>query len=373
MIVRRTGRVALHTPIIEQGSGMLTAFQLLTAAELSVPCEQIDVEQTMEGIEYDRGVGGSRVTRVIGKMIGLLATRLKGRLAQLLAAEFGYDVAAVAFEAGSFRTPDGRLHSMAEAASLADSDLTELLRYELTPSDLVETYAAVGVEVRLDRETGYVEVLRAAIAHETGKVINPVMYQGQIDGGLVQGLGFALTEGMLFDEGHVTTLNLHEYKLPCAADVPRLQTLALPPDLSLGITPIGEGPNVAMSSAIACAIIDVVGRPVDIPVRAEALMAAVNADEPPLPLGEGGGEGVAAGKADETPLPLGEGGGEGVAAGSALTRRAPAALRRRLPEGEAEYGSPLALQGPLPEGEGEYGSPLAPHGPLPDGRAGNVP
>jgi len=272
ILVRRDGRVVVHTPIIEQGSGMLTAFQLLAAAEIGVPIEQVGVEQTMEGIEYDRGVGGSRVTRVVGKMIGMLAARLKLRLAELLAAEFGYDLSAVAFEPGGFRTPDGRLHSISEAASLADSDLAELLRYELTPFDLVETYAAVAAEVGVDRETGCVHLLRVASAHEVGRVVNPVMHQGQIDGGLIQGLGFALTEGIVVDDGRVTTLNLHEYKLPCAADTPPLTTLALAPDLSLGITPIGEGPNVGMSAAIANAVADVVGRQVDIPVSPEALV-----------------------------------------------------------------------------------------------------
>jgi len=275
MLVRRDGRVVVHTPIIEQGSGMLTAFQILAAAELGVPSEQVGVEQTMEGIEYDRGVGGSRVTRIVGKMIGILAARLKTRLAELLAAEFGYDLSAVAFEPGGFRTPDGRLHSIAEAASLGDSDLVELLRYELTPFDLVETYAAVAAEVRVDWETGCVHLLRVASAHEVGRIVNPVMHQGQIDGGLIQGLGFALTEVMVVDDGRVATLNLHEYKLPCAADTPPLATLALAPDLSLGITPIGEGPNVGMSAAIVNAVADVVGRQVDIPVSPEALARGV--------------------------------------------------------------------------------------------------
>jgi CO/xanthine dehydrogenase Mo-binding subunit len=190
----------------------------------------------------------------------------------------------------------------------------------------VETYAAVGVEVRLDRETGYVQVLRAAAAHEVGRVVNPIMYQGQIDGGLIQGLGFALTEGLQFDEGRVTTLNLHDYKLPCAADVPDVETRALPPDLSLGITPIGEGPNVAMSSAIACALMDVVGRQVDIPVSAEALVdataAAPNSEEAATP-----------------PLALGVGWVEGTPPGHPLTRPAPSALRRPLPKAEAERGA----------------------------------
>ena len=261
----------------------------------------------MEGIEYDRGVGGSRITRIIGKMIGMLGERLRARLAELIAAEFGFEPDAVVFEDGGFRTPDGRVHSIAQAASLADSDLRELLRYDVTPADTVEAYAAVAAEVEVDRETGQVTPRRVVTAHEVGRIVNPIMHQGQIDGGLIQGMGFALAEGLSFDEGRVTNVNLHEYKMPNIADIPELETLILEPDLSLGLTPIGEGPNVGMSAAIACAVIDALGEQVEIPLSPEALL----------------------------PLPLGEGGGEGVPPTDALTRLAPSARRRPLPEGEA--------------------------------------
>src|SRR5205807_2123268 len=90
LIVRRDGQIELHTPIIEQGSGMLTVFRQMTAEGLGVPLDQVDVVQTMEDIEYDRGVGGSRITRVVGKMIGISAATMRERLAQLVAGEFGH-------------------------------------------------------------------------------------------------------------------------------------------------------------------------------------------------------------------------------------------------------------------------------------------
>jgi CO/xanthine dehydrogenase Mo-binding subunit len=273
MIVQRDGRVVVHTPIIEQGSGMLTTFRLLAAEEFGLPPDEVHVEQTMEGIEYDRGVGGSRITRIIGKMIGMMGESLRTRLADLLAAEFGYEAQAITFGPDGFQTPDGRIHSVAEVASLAESDLWELLRYDVRPEDTVETYAAVAVEVEVDRETGRVTPRRVVTAHEVGRIVNPVMHQGQIDGGLIQGMGYALAEGLSFDEGRVTTVNLHEYKMPNIADLPRLETLILAPDLSLGLTPIGEGPNVGMSAAITCAVMDAVGGQVEIPVSPEALLS----------------------------------------------------------------------------------------------------
>jgi CO/xanthine dehydrogenase Mo-binding subunit len=279
MIVDRSGDIVLHTPIIENGAGMLTVFRQLAAEEFGVSRERVHVEQTMRGIDYDRGVGGSRITRLIGKIIALLSARLRTRLAELVAAEFGYDASKVAFEAGGFRTPDGRFHTMEQAASLSSDNLEEMIRYEPGESDVVEVYVAIAAEVKLDGETGEVALRRVVNAHEVGRVVDPLMHQGQIEGGLMQGLGYALMEGQAFDEGRPTKLNLHDYKVPTAVDIPPMETILLEPDLSLGITPIGEGPNCAMSAAITNAVADALGLQVDIPISTESLLSSLEARE----------------------------------------------------------------------------------------------
>lgn len=282
MVVERSGQVVLHTPIIENGAGMLTVFRQMTAEAFGLPLDQVRIQQTMENIEYDRGVGGSRITRLVGTVIELLAARLQKRLAELLAAELGHPAEQVVIEPGGFRTPDGRFHTLSEAAALSDADLPELLRYEPGELDRVEAFAAQAAEVGLDPETGQVTVKRLVSAHEVGRVINPLLHQGQIDGGLIQGLGYALAEGLVVEEGRVVNQNLHEYKLPCMADVPPLETILLPPDPSLGITPIGEGPNCGISACLVNAIVDSASRmknadlrmkswQVDIPVWPDAV------------------------------------------------------------------------------------------------------
>src|SRR5437773_9396735 len=79
-------------------------------------------------------------------------------------------------------------------------------------------------EVHVDPETGQITLRNMVSAHTTGKVINPLMHQGQIDGGVVFGLGFALTEEVMFDNGKVTTSNFGEFKIPNIMDVPPLKT-----------------------------------------------------------------------------------------------------------------------------------------------------
>jgi CO/xanthine dehydrogenase Mo-binding subunit len=274
MIVERSGDVVLHTPIIEHGAGMLTVFRQMIGEALGLPLERVRIEQTTENFEYDRGVGGSRTTRIVGRMIDLLAERVQRRLAEHVAAEFGFEADQVTAEGGGFRTPDGRFHTLADAASLASENLHELLAYDADRFDGVRAYAAIAAEVEVDAETGLVQVRRIANAYEVGRIINPILHQGQIDGGLMQGLGYALAEGLRLEDGRVTTANLGDYKIPCTADAPPLETTLLAPDLTLGITPIGEGPNCAISAAIVNAIVDVVGRQVEIPVVSEALVAA---------------------------------------------------------------------------------------------------
>lgn len=275
MIVERGGGFVLQTPIIENGAGMLTTFRLLTAEQFGVAPQRVRVEQTLDEFSYDRGVGGSRLTRVVGKMIGILGQRVRTRLTQLLAEKADCAPEQVTYEPGGFHTPDGVFHPIGEVAALLDENLAEQVDYEVDPADTVEVYAALASEVEVDRETGQVSVLRSALAMETGRIVNAIMYQGQIDGGLTQGLGYALMEGIEFDEGRVTKLNLHEYKLPTMVDVPPLQTILLPPDPHLGLTPIGEGPNCAMAPAIVNAIADAVGSRIEIPVSAEAVLAAL--------------------------------------------------------------------------------------------------
>jgi CO/xanthine dehydrogenase Mo-binding subunit len=227
-------------------------------------------------------------------MIELLGERLQARLAALLAAEYGYQPEQVVAEPGGFRAPDGRLHSLAEVAALADQNLSELLEYPGQPTDRVEVFASQASEVEVDAETGQVRVRRMVTAHEVGRVVDPLMHQGQIEGGLIQGFGFALTEGLVVEEGRVLNTNLHEYKLPSIADLPPLQTIILEPDLTLGISPIGEGPNCGLPPCLVNAVVDALrglrGDPparqdwqVDIPLSPDAIRRLAGGGQPSDP------------------------------------------------------------------------------------------
>jgi CO/xanthine dehydrogenase Mo-binding subunit len=273
MSVDRQGKVTLHTPIVEQGSGMLTVFRQLAAEGLGIPYDQVQIDQGIpDEFPYDTGVGGSRITRIVGRLIGLLGQRVQQRLIDQIASELAVEPTQIRAEPGGFRVPGDQFVTLAEAVRMGDEELHEVLAYERNPADGIHCFAAMAAEVFVDRETGQVQLRKMTSAHEVGRIVNPLLHRGQIQGALMQGLGYALLEGLPLEEGRVTALNLHDYKIPCMADVPELEVVLLPPDLSLGITPIGEGPNCAMTPAIVNAIIDVVGHQVEIPVSPEALL-----------------------------------------------------------------------------------------------------
>jgi CO/xanthine dehydrogenase Mo-binding subunit len=217
-------------------------------------------------------VGGARITRIEGIVVGRLVERVRARLAGLLAAEIGCEAGAIQAVAGGFRGPDGRMHNLAATAALAAEDVVEYVLHESTESEIGRVFQAQAVEVRVDPETGQVTPLRVVSVHEVGRVVLATQHQGQIEGGVLQGLGYALMEELRVEDGRVATANLHEYKVPTAADVPDLETILLPPDQGLGITPIGEGPMVGVAPAVANAVVDRVGpRAFDLPVSPEAV------------------------------------------------------------------------------------------------------
>jgi CO/xanthine dehydrogenase Mo-binding subunit len=145
------------------------------------------------------------------------------------------------------------------------------------PKDMpkVTGFTAQAAEVEVDPATGAVKVLNVVTAHDTGVVLNHLTLTGQIDGGVVTGLGFALMEENPMIDGKIATLTLGEAKLPCIGDVPPLKTVLV--ETPTGPTPFGgkqiaENPNVPTAAAIANAIADATGiRVFDLPLTAEKI------------------------------------------------------------------------------------------------------
>jgi len=134
-------------------------------------------------------------------------------------------------------------------------------------------------EVSVDPETGEVQLLRFTTAHDVGRVFNPLMHQGQINGGFATGIGLALTEELVMAEGRIINPHLGDYKLPAIGDMPLLETVLVHSGGGTGpyeAKAIGELSNNATCAAIANAIADATGaRLHELPLTTERVLRAL--------------------------------------------------------------------------------------------------
>jgi CO/xanthine dehydrogenase Mo-binding subunit len=144
-------------------------------------------------------------------------------------------------------------------------------------------FSCHAVRVRLDRDTGVVRVIEVAAAHDSGTIINPIGAQGQVEGGIMMGIGQALSEGTRYDEnGCQMNASLLDYKLQTMADAPIVKMhfvdLPCPDGGPRGAKGVAEAPNVATAAAISNALQELLGRPVrHLPMTAERVWEALNA------------------------------------------------------------------------------------------------
>jgi CO/xanthine dehydrogenase Mo-binding subunit len=126
-----------------------------------------------------------------------------------------------------------------------------------------------------------VTVKKMVTAHDVGTILNPLTHQGQIEGAMIQGLGYGLMEELIIEDGHISTLSLGDYKIPTAKDIPEMVTVLLEP--GPGPAPyqgkgVGESGNIPVAAAIANAVADAVGvRIMDLPLTSEKVFAALHA------------------------------------------------------------------------------------------------
>ena len=143
----------------------------------------------------------------------------------------------------------------------------------------ITCYSAQVAEVKVDAETGQFKVTRFVTAHDVGTIINPMTHQGQIEGGLVQGIGMATMEELRIEEGRVLTTNLGDYKVPTIADVPKLVTTLVHSNGGpgpYGAKAIGEMANNSPIAAIANAVADAVGsRAFELPITSDQVFRAL--------------------------------------------------------------------------------------------------
>jgi CO/xanthine dehydrogenase Mo-binding subunit len=277
------GTAVIGTPIFDQGTGTYTTLIQIAAEELDVPVGRVEIDiWNTDALPFDSGVAGSRATRVNTTACFEAAQAVKRALLELTAEHTGWPIESLSFSDGQVRRSD-----IEEAISW--QDLLSQIGKSVTGrghsneggrgAAHLTSFVAQVAEVSADPETGEVKLLKLTTAHDIGRVINPIGHQGQINGGVMQGVGYALMEEVRVEEGRVSTLSFGDYKIPNIMDIPELSTVLLQSEQGFGpynIRGIGEGPHVPVAAAIANAVADACGARVrDLPVTSEKVYRAL--------------------------------------------------------------------------------------------------
>ena len=274
------GRVVIGTPVFDQGTGAYTIARQVVAEELGLDPDDVDIELLDTAHSpFDSGIGGSRGTNIVtGSMYGA-AQAVKRALGDLAAEAAGWPSADVDVEGRDLvLRADGRRRPWPELLAEVGRPVSAETTFSAERAPLTGFVAQVA-ETSVDPDTGRVELRRLTTAHDVGRIINPIGHQGQINGGVMHGVGYGLMEEIVVEGGKVTTTTFADFKIPNIEDIPELRTVLLEPQQGVGpygIKGIGENPLTPVAPAIANAVEDAVGvRVKELPVSAEKVYAAL--------------------------------------------------------------------------------------------------
>ncbi|HUK39468.1 MAG TPA: xanthine dehydrogenase family protein molybdopterin-binding subunit [Candidatus Acidoferrales bacterium] len=275
------GEITVATAMVDQGAGTYTAMRQVAAETLQVPlsCVRVEILDTSR-VGPDTGVGASRATRIFGNATYAAAVQVKESLLDVASEILGVAKERLVLTGdGAIGTDTSRRIAYGEIVEKMGSPIRRQGSYKNFDAGPEAAMCVQVAEVEVDSETGQVSLKQFTTAHSTGTVINPLMHQGQIDGGVVMGTGYALMEGITIDAGKVVTTHFGENKIPTIRDIPSLKTVVLEEPVGngpFGAMSIGEPPLVPVAAAIANAVHDAIGvRIYDLPITAEKVLEGI--------------------------------------------------------------------------------------------------
>lgn len=292
------GKVTVLTGTSPHGQGLETSLAQIVADELGIELEDIAVlHGDTDSIPYGNGTMGSRSLAVGGSAVLLAARKVREKAIRLAADRLAVEVDAVRLEAGrafAAATPETGI-SFAELANLAYSfaDLPEGMTPRLEASATFEpanfntpfgTHVCVA---EVDVQTGEVKLLRYIAVDDCGRAVNPLIVEGQIHGGLAQGLGQALMETVVYDDdGQPLTASLLGYAIPMAGDMPNFEVelTETPSSVNpLGARGVGESGTIGAPPAVVNAVVDALApfgvEHLDMPLLPERVWRVLQAAE----------------------------------------------------------------------------------------------
>jgi xanthine dehydrogenase molybdenum-binding subunit len=256
------GSINLITAATDDGQGLRTVFAQIAAEELGVDVDQVSVSGADTDITpFDSGTHGSRQTYAGGNIVKKAAIEAKDALLSLVSRRLNVGKDNLNIKAGvvyDVKNPDTKID--------VGDFLTGMLFEDLATGRQIQGFA-----------------LRIVGAFDVGKAMNPGQVEGQITGGEVMGIGYAMTEDMIIQEGKVCNPNFADYRMLRSCDVPVIESVIVEsnePTAAFGAKGVGEITNVGTAAAIANAVYDAIGvRITDLPITQEKVLEGINAGE----------------------------------------------------------------------------------------------
>ncbi|HEX7128127.1 MAG TPA: xanthine dehydrogenase family protein molybdopterin-binding subunit [Thermodesulfobacteriota bacterium] len=296
--VHEDGRVTVLTGEVDLGEGVTTTLGIIAAEELGVPLDRVRVANVdTEVAPYGLGTYASRVTFMAGNAVRVAAADARRQLLEVAARVLDAPASELDVKDGVISVkgfPHRRL-TVAEAAQRGFAlGLTNVVgrgefHSEPGPMDVKAKYgnqtmtysfACHAAEVEVDVETGRVRVLKVVAAHDLGRVINRLGAEGQIDGGVTQGIGFALVEELIRTDGVIRNPSFLDYKIPSSLDAPpvveKVFVETIDPAGPHGAKGLAETAINPTAAAVANAIADAIGvRIRSVPITPEKILGAL--------------------------------------------------------------------------------------------------
>jgi aerobic carbon-monoxide dehydrogenase large subunit len=290
--VHPTGKVTVITGTSPHGQGHATSWSQIIETELGIPFDDVEVIHGDTAFApYGLGTYGSRSLAVGGTAVFRATGKVRDKAQAIAAHMLEASPDDIEFVDGEFRvkgSPD-KSKPIGEIAFRAwqgfdlpdgvDPGLDETVFHD--PPNFTYPFGAHGCEVEVDRDTGKVEITRYIAVDDCGNVVNPMIVDGQVHGGVAQSIGQALYEGAAYDEaGQLLTSTFADYLVPSAAEIPTIEThrtVTPSPSNPMGVKGIGEAGTIAATAAVVGAVCDAVGaRDLDMPLQPETVWRAID-------------------------------------------------------------------------------------------------
>jgi carbon-monoxide dehydrogenase large subunit len=293
--IERDGRISATTGASPHGQGNETTFAQMLADQFGVPIEHITIHHGDTGI-VKQGIGtfGSRSQAVGGTTLHLAGIKVKTKMARFAAELLEASEADLVFENGTIavRGAPASAKKFSEVAAFAyvpvplpeglDPGLSEEAFFE--PSNNTYPFGCHISMLEIDRETGEPKLLKFVAVDDAGNLINPLIVEGQIHGGLAQGIGQAMIEEAVYDDsGQLVTGSFMDYALPRATDFPRFElhsTVTPTPVNPLGAKGVGEAGTLGSTPSIVSAAVDALSgfgvKHIDMMLRPEKLWRIIH-------------------------------------------------------------------------------------------------